>query len=312
MLNNRLLIVNYHYIRDTSYQYPGIHPLTLKAFEEQVLYLKSLLTPATPDEILNFTRGRFDFQSPAVFLTFDDGLRDHLVVAEILNALGMHAAFFVSSQPLLEERAICVHKVHWLRAHTDPRAFRTEFIEYLMRIGEAESLTSEQRRAAKETYIYDTQQDAELKYLINFQLKHELVDVIASQMLESRGINEKDFCNELYITSEDDLNWLVDAGHVIGCHGHRHRPFSKMTYNEAAEDIEVSCTELAKYIGRNPDWVSYPYGSDWAIPAEPELFCQRHGFSIGLTLKRDWNFEGQSAFAMNRINTNEVRLFVEG
>jgi len=304
-----LLLVNYHYVRAADYSYPGIHPIAPDAFRLQVRELTKAYHPATPAEVEAFARGESAFDRPAVFFTFDDGLRDHLLVAEILGDFGIKGAFFVSSRPLLERRPLSVHKVHWLRATTPPNRYREEFLTKLNG-SERVVLDDEMRRNAAATYVYDTPADADMKYLTNFLLTPDVVDRVTDHMLTQRGISDADFCEQLYLLRREDYSALVAEGHVVGCHGHSHLPFASFPDGELDGDVTRNIACLHELTGNRPRWVSYPYGSPAAVPRDPAAFCEKFEFDIGVTLHRDWNRAGQPAHALNRINTNEVERFV--
>ncbi len=307
--NGGLLLINYHYVRDAEYPHPGIYPIGPNAFRQQVRDLTDQLRAATPEEVEAFGRGEWTFEKPAVFFTFDDGLVDHLLVAALLNDQNVKGAFFVSSRPLVEGRPLAVHKVHWLRATTPPAAFRSEFLGMIDH-GEMPPIGAAMKHNARATYVYDTPEDAELKYLMNFVLQPEAVDRVTERMLAARGVTNAEFCREFYILNPAEFRALASAGHVIGCHGHSHLPFTSLPEDRLAEEINCCIACLTDVSGRRPNWVSYPYGSPTAVPADPHRFCQDFGFAIGLTLTRDWNHPGQASAALNRINTNEVHRYL--
>ena len=46
--------------------------------------------------------------------TFDDGLKSQKIAAEMMHKLGLWGMFFISSLPLMEEKLLNVHKIHYL------------------------------------------------------------------------------------------------------------------------------------------------------------------------------------------------------
>ncbi|MDP6342092.1 MAG: hypothetical protein QF491_01070, partial [Alphaproteobacteria bacterium] len=218
---NRLLLVNYHYIRDPdAIAHPGIHPISLRDFTDQVDLLLRKLHPASPEEVADFAKGRDRLPGPSFFLTLDDGLMDHLEAArEVLRPRGLRVAFFVCSRPLTERLAISVHKVHWLRAMTPPVDFRDEFLSQLPTEWRAAEGDAELAQAAADTNQYDPPEIARLKYLINFHLPYDVVDRVTSAMLAGRGVSEAGFCGDFYMDG-GDLGELAGDGHVIGAHSH--------------------------------------------------------------------------------------------
>ncbi|HJM49619.1 MAG TPA: polysaccharide deacetylase family protein [Alphaproteobacteria bacterium] len=310
-MSQRLLFVNYHYIRDPAqYAHPGIHPLAPADFAAQVDWLAGRYHMARPEEAEAFVRGQGTLPGPSVVLTLDDGMLDHHQAArQVLDRRGISAVFFISSKPLVERRAVMVHKIHWLRATMDPEAFRQAFMALLperWRPGDDPGMAA----AAARIYVYDSPDDGRLKYLINFVLPYDLMDEISSRLLAQRGLGEMEFCDDLYM-NEAAVKELHQAGHCIGAHGHSHAPFTRLGDGLAA-DVEANIACLADICGQRPRWVSYPYGRDWAIPDDAGGFCRRFGFHIGLTLAVGWNEAGVAPFNLKRINTNEVAEVCDG
>ena len=310
---NRLLLINYHYIHDPArHRHPGIHPISQSTLGDQIDRLSAELTPASPRAVEAFAAGETSTPGAGFHLTFDDGLKDHVIAArDVLRPRELRAVFFISTRPLVEGRAMTVNKVHWLRSQMDPVQFETAFTNRLPSEWAQAIANDENAAAAAETIRYDAPEIARLKYAINFILPYELVDRVTSDMLAAMDVEEAALCRELYM-NEDDIRDLAREGHVIGCHGHTHRPFSKLTAE--ALDAELAlCTEtLSKLSGGPVEWLSYPWGSPWALPSDPETLGQRHDFKLAITLERAWNSLGVSPYRLSRINTNEVGVFLSG
>ena len=307
----RLLFINYHYIRDTQYRYPGIHALPIPAFKDQVEWLRGRFHFATPDQVESFLLDGKGLPGPSVFLTFDDGLVDHWQAArEVLDPLDIRAGFFVCSRPAIEGRVLSVHKIHWLRAQTAPDEFASEFYSHVPR--HLQPAPDEPWfESARRTYVYDSEIAARLKYALNFVLPSDIVDSVTSEMLAKRGIDEREFCSRTYM-GEGDLRTLRTRGHVLGVHGHTHEPFSRL--GEALYDeIRVNRDFLARAGGETPRWVSYPYGRKDAIPAPDALerLFSEFGFRLGFTLLGGWNAGMQDCRRLFRINTNDVAALVD-
>lgn len=312
--DSRLLIVTYHYIRPKSqYPYPGIHPVEKQFFSKQVKWLKERFHMAAPDEVEDFFSGRNPLPGPSIFLTFDDGLIEHEMAArEILDPLGIKAAFFIPTLPLTEKRALMVHKIHWLRATTEPGLFNKQFVELLPDDWRHQADDNEISPEALKIYIYDTVQDARLKYMINFQLPAEIVDSIASEIFKMQQVSEEIFCRETYM-SERRIRKLSARGHVIGCHGHIHKPFSKLSGTGLSTDLEKNVSAIEKITAVKPRWVSYPYGPRWSVPENMNEIFNRFGLKIGFCLDKQrmrWNTGDEPRQLIDRINTNNVEEMI--
>lgn len=304
---NSLLFINYHYIREPDqYRYPGIHPLSKEGFRHQVDQLKRQFRFATPGEVdALYSFGR-PLPASSIFLTFDDGLWDHWeAVCDVLDPMGIKGAFFVCSRPAVDGRALTVHKVHWLRAHTEPENFTDEVTSYMPE--EARPVGNEPwLEAAERTYIYDTPKVAHLKYALNFVFSPALLDEATTQMLTARGMSEKEFCESTYMGAEQ-LGELRNRGHVVGVHGHSHLPFSRLG-ERLLDDVRTNAKYLTEASGVQPRWLAYPFGRKDALPDDWEisLLRKRLGLRVGLTMLGTWNDGSENPMVLNRVNNNEV------
>jgi peptidoglycan/xylan/chitin deacetylase (PgdA/CDA1 family) len=303
----RLLLVTYHYIRDETYPYSGIHPIAPSQLREQIGILGKNFSLASIGQAEEFVLGRRDLSAPSVLLTFDDGLREHLHIARhVLEPLGVRGLFFVCSRPLQEGRALAVTKMHWLRSTMPPGEFRAALME---RIPSARlELDAAAEEAARNAYPYDQSEDVKLKYLMNFVLAHDLIDAALSDMLRERGVDEEEFCRLTYM-SENDLRELHQAGHVVAGHSHSHAPLAQLNCADLESDLRRNVSFLESLLGARPQWFSYPYGSPSAVPADTSVLSKELGVSFAATLFRGWVYRGQDPLKLNRINTNEVSAF---
>jgi peptidoglycan/xylan/chitin deacetylase (PgdA/CDA1 family) len=312
LAQSRLLFVNYHYIRDASdYPYPGIHPLGMAEFRAEIESLLDRYRFASPAEVEGFVLDGRELPGPSIVPSFDDGLMDHWHAAcEVLDPLGIKGAFFVCSRPGIAKRALMVHKIQWLRAHTSPSEFAAEFFSLVppdLRPTGQEAWIAR----AERMYKYDTPLAARLKFALNFVIPGELVDDVTSRMFANRGIDEQHFCEQTYM-SEAQLRALVERGHVVGVHGHTHAPFSRLG-GGLLDDVGTNVTYLAGATGRAPSWVAYPYGRADAVPDDAALasLFRRFNLKIGLTLMGTWNVGGENPARLNRINTNELEAVAD-
>jgi peptidoglycan/xylan/chitin deacetylase (PgdA/CDA1 family) len=303
----RLLLVTYHYVRDETYPYPGIHPITPSQFREQIAALRERFAMASIEQAEAFVLGRGELPAPSVLLTFDDGLREHLQIArEVLEPLGLHGLFFVSSRPLQEGRALAVSKIHWLRAITPPNEFRAALTARMP--SELLKLDAAAEEAARVSYPYDKPEDAKLKYLMNFVLAHDVVDAALSDMLHERGIDEVEFCRSTYM-SESNLRQLHRSGHVVGGHSHGHVPLARLSRAALKADLGRNLDFLEEVLGARPRWFSYPYGNPSAVPEDSSVLSEGFGVKFAVTLFRGWVSMGQDRYKLRRINTNEVASY---
>lgn len=82
---NELYVVNYH----------GTQKKFLANFKTQLLFFKKEFSVLSPGQLGDFYSGKLGNQGPFLLLTFDDGIKNNVYAAEILNELQLHAFFFI-------------------------------------------------------------------------------------------------------------------------------------------------------------------------------------------------------------------------
>lgn len=308
-----VLCIGYHYVRDKhDIPYPGIHPLTPQAFSDQLDVLAEQAPPVAPRDVDAWFAGKADLPERSSLLSFDDGMKDHAMAAlDVLSPRGMLGAFFICSRPYLEQHALAVHKIHWLRAHTPPVDYRESLFNSLEpRWRETyEAPTDDVVAKIKNTYQFDDFDTAKLKFLMNFLIPEADMDNATTRMLGEHGMDEATFCDMFYL-SRDEIRAMHAAGHLIASHTHSHRTLSSLDQDRSDQEIRLNLDFIESVTGERPDWISYPYGSDAALPTDPTAFCGRHGFKLGISYTRGWNQRDTNPAKLLRVDTNEVDRFL--
>ncbi|EAH6864529.1 hypothetical protein ACV9QR_001614 [Campylobacter upsaliensis] len=110
-------ILMYHYVRESMPHLPFFRYLSFDNFKKQLDYFEKNFGLVSFGEFCRLkTEPKFiNVLKNKILLTFDDGLKEHftLVYPELLKrgALGI---FFMPSLVLEQEKALCVHKIHYL------------------------------------------------------------------------------------------------------------------------------------------------------------------------------------------------------
>ena len=299
-----ILVVNFHYVGEGRYPYPGIYPVTPTAFERQLDELGKSFTFVSLSEIDEAVAGRRTLPKRSCLVTFDDGLREQYDLAwPILRRRGIPAVFFVNTAQHVTGRAATVHKVHWLRAHTPPEKFFQDVEDVCRKssIVPVGAAPTDEVLAAQ--YRYDLPQVRRLKHLLNFQLSSDQAEVVIESLFAERW-DEMAFVEERYMGPSQWCD-LAEAD-CLGLHSHTHRPLAELSSDEAMKDLAVGMETLTAAVGVTPFAVSYPYGGPSAVNRKVAATAASLGLRVGFTMERAMNRNLDDPLLLARADTNDA------
>ena len=299
-----LICVNYHYIRESfEAKHPSIFGIQPVAFERQLEAISKIGKFISAEDLATAIINGKGLEANRVLITFDDGLKEQMNLAvPILNRMGIPAIFFANSASFTEKRVESVHKIHLVRSIISPKDLLHMADNHLPEMTPAE--LSEIRAKGIEHYKYDTEDTAELKYLLNFILeKTQLQEFIdhAFQM----AFNEVEVNEELYM-SIDDITKLAHQGQ-LGSHGHTHVPMGLQDLSTKRKEIVGSAEIFKDLTGRQPIGFSYPYGSLNSAEGCKDLLVEGD-YKFALTMERAINPNLIQPFGLSRFDNNDMPL----
>ncbi|MCK9631760.1 MAG: polysaccharide deacetylase family protein [Methanoregula sp.] len=299
-----LVAVNFHYIRKTfDAPFPSIFGVTPKEFSDQLDILGKTAQFLGSDDICDIIDGTKSLPPKAVVITFDDGFKEQYELAwPILKEKGIPAIFFVNTRPIEENFVPTVHKIHIIRAYTPPERFLDILISILKNRGC--SLTFPSKQKAKEVYRYDSEEDAQLKYFLNYVLNETERICVVDQCFEMLGFNERRISKDLYMTKKMVAE-LAKAG-AIGTHGHEHLPLGLQDDATAKRDFDISIQKLHQWTGEKIVSLSYPYGFREACSIDVAEHAQKKNIRFAFTMERTGNITIDAPMFIGRFSNNDV------
>ena len=237
-----LIGVNYHYIRESfDAPYPSIFGVTPSEFINQLDILGRSAEFLSLDDVVEIIDGETTMPQRSVVITFDDGFKEQFELAwPILKSKGIPAIFFINTKPIEEEFVTTTHKIHVLRAYTSP----SELLESLQIVLEDQgiSFTLPTPFKAREVYKYDSIEDAQLKYFLNYVLDDNQRIQVVDSCFDQLGFDEKTVNRDLYMTK--DMVVELAKARSLGTHGHGHLPLGILNQPAARSDIDLSVQAL--------------------------------------------------------------------
>ena len=284
--------IMYHYVRRFSRDSPYSRHKDIKLFNEEILKLKN-------NYFFNVTEAINDFnnikqQSKSILLTFDDGIKDHLEVAEILHKLSIKATFYIPIQPYIDGKLLNVHKAHLIISKFGACSLdmllelcQSLDIDYKVLVNKKEQEFFESRYQQQE----DERKIKEFKKIINYCGSIGLRDKILDTLLEKNKINKK--ASEFYLTIEE-IKYISSLGFEIGSHGVSHSVMSRLSDKEQQNEMYNSKKFLENVIQNSVTSFCYPYG-------------RRNSYNEkSLDLLRQTNYKNAISVESRDINKNDI------
>jgi peptidoglycan/xylan/chitin deacetylase (PgdA/CDA1 family) len=296
----RLLIVNYHYIRDHK-PAAGIFPLSTAEFEAQIEVLGKHYRFTSQDELLSMRDADSFPDENLCLITFDDSLAEQWSALEVLSRLSIPALFFATTDWIADRRPHDVHKLHYIFSQThETRLVALLDEEFGMRENQMDDgLLAEQ-------YSYDSPVMRRVKFFLNFKLdngeRRRAVDRLFAELVP----DETHFSGKLYMTP-DQLRKLGRDG-MLGTHCRSHRPLATLPPDELRDEIAGSKRVLEELTGTPIQCVSYPYGGSAAVSKEVVEVVRSEGLRLGATMFRGVNDEQdlRKGLMLKRVDTNDA------
>ena len=243
--------IMYHYIRNKSKLFPNYNILEKKDYTNQIKKFSKKGLINSYDEL---------FISSNKFLpTFDDGFKDHIFAAEVLNKYNSIGIFFITTLPLKKNLMLDVHKTHLILGKVKSSEALFELEKYLHKNKFIKFYNENERSKYKSAYKEHLDEDDKKKFkkIMNYygdlELKHKILDYLLKKF--EINIKPKD-----YYMNKKEIKYLQSLGMIIGSHGESHTLLSRLSYRQQLKELKNSKIFLEKIINKNIDTFCYPYG----------------------------------------------------
>ncbi|WP_213270766.1 polysaccharide deacetylase family protein [Campylobacter vulpis] len=253
-------IVMYHYVRESVKNLPFFRYLSFSNFKKQLDFFEANFGLVSFEEFCRL-KTEPDFISclkNKILLSFDDGLKEHfsLVYPELLKrkALGI---FFMPTAVLEEEKALCVHKIHYLLGHGGGGG---KLLDLALKLVEPSMCESKNAYLFEDYYdlLDDEESVKNFKLLLNYNLKEEFKEEVLSALIKKCGLSEAQIYENYYLNHEE-LKIMSANQMLIGSHAHAHINFLNLNAKEEAKEVQKSF-EILSFLNPTIRTFCYPYG----------------------------------------------------
>ncbi|EFS9252833.1 polysaccharide deacetylase family protein [Campylobacter upsaliensis] len=254
-------ILMYHYVRESMPHLPFFRYLSFDNFKKQLDYFEKNFGLVSFEEFCRLkTEPKFiNVLKNKILLTFDDGLKEHftLVYPELLKrgALGI---FFMPSLVLEQEKALCVHKIHYLLGRYGGGG--GELLDLALELIEPSMCENENAYLFEDYYdlLDDEESVKQFKLLLNYNLKEEFKEEIISALLAKCKLSEAEIYENYYLNREE-LKIMSENQMLIGSHAHSHINFLNLNAKQEADEVKKSF-EILSFLEPKIRTFCYPYG----------------------------------------------------
>ena len=290
----------YHYIRNFNKNLPYFNFLDIKKFKKQ----NNFFSKQKGFIELNDNLGEVYFKNKYL-LTFDDGLKEQLKAFNILKEKKIPAIFFISTMPLIENKACFVHKFHYVMEQISFECLYDNVIrifpDSIQKFHDSEFLKS-----ASLKYVYDKPNCAMVKLYVNFCLSIDNKSLLIDRLFDMLKIDESGFVENLYMDNQD-ITEIAQEG-MLGSHCITHNPLGEMSAIKIKTELNNSKSYLSNITGEEIFSVSYPYGDKKAV-TQSVLDISRDYYDIGITTQGGINQNNDlinKKLSLNRISEAEI------
>jgi peptidoglycan/xylan/chitin deacetylase (PgdA/CDA1 family) len=303
----RHIAVNFHYVGMPAMPHPGIHGLDEERLADCLRTLGQAYSFVSLRDVAAAVAGKAggDRVGCGCLVTFDDGLRCQYERAlPVLDRLGIPAAFFVLGGPYLNGRATTVHKLHFSRAALGDVEMKAMVDGMCRERGIEKTPDSVDLAVVRESYRYDGEASARLKYFLNYLMPEDFVEEAVTKAFQRIGMSEPEFIDRCYMTPA----MIADLGKrgMIGSHAVSHRPLAKLGAGQLSEELATSKRFLEEVTGDPIAAVSYPLGNKEAVDPEVAERASRTGYVFGYTMERAQNLSVKNPLLLARFDASDA------
>ena len=246
----------YHYVRESSKEFPFSKHEDLNNFVNNCKIINQKY------ESFNVTEGLMCKKlENKILLTFDDALKDHLEVAEILKNNNLKGTFYIPIYPYIQEDILSVHKAHLICSKIGAKCLSL-FHKSIKDLGFDYKKIINKNNIDKFNNKYNKHNEnfeiKQFKRIINYYGDTNLICKILDDILKKLSIKIE--YHEFYLT-QDEIKYIHSLGHEIGSHGYSHTLLSRLSKNEQENEIKLSKEFLEKIINNEITSFCYPYGT---------------------------------------------------
>ncbi len=263
----------YHYIREKNEEYPYWNFITKKKFEDNLNIFSKNKQQLKPNDELYYNKN-------LNILTFDDGFKDHLWVAEKLKRKNLLGIFFISSLPFKNNKILDVHRAHLVLGKINAKIAYEKLLDIIKQKKYDNFLDNKNIEKFKNLYKHhnDNKYKKEFKKIINYFGKLKTKSLLLDELCKYFHIDET--AKSFYLNKKE-IKYLSSLGMIIGSHTESHTLLSRLNFKQQMKEIKNSKIFLEKIINKKVEYFCYPYGNKLSYNLDTLKILNKLKFKFG-------------------------------
>lgn len=263
------VILLYHRIVDDRSVYLDKGPVMhhrIEDFRKEIVYLKKHFLIVSMDQVVSQLRSGKGFEKPAVAITFDDGYLDNYTLAyPVLKEYRVSAAVYIATGLIGTAERTWTDQIELALINTEREFFHLPALFGDMKMP-VKSKREKQRANIEIAEALKPRSDSGRRELMK-------------GVLDYLGFNGNYAASRQRIMLNwDEVREMARNGITFGSHSHTHPILSRMSIQEAKEDIFISKQVIEEKLGSKVRHFAFPNGRAEDFSEELKEYCQEIGF----------------------------------
>lgn len=303
------LALCYHYIRPEKNidPFPRILGNRIVQLRRQIELIRTEYQILSPDDILSFYYDGCSINcgKPGLLFTFDDGLSDHYLAAQILADKNIQAIFFIPTCILKDAKPANPTIIHYCLAKNGITEFLSAYRCVLEKLKVPVDLYNVRFEKGKDDPWNTIDKIKSIfKYRLGYNQSRVILLHLYKKMLQDY---DPRILRRMHLTSSQ-IREMLDMGHSIGAHSHSHPSVAACDLKADAFQREV--IEPKKYLeGQfNVPVVAfaYPFGEERDCFMTEEFVNKFEGYKLTFTVEESLNTRETSPLELGRYMPTSI------
>lgn len=300
---NGYLSLCYHYIRPERKHdlFPKLLGNQIDEFHKHIRMLKKHYDIISLNDAKNFSYSDFSFRNKkyGMLITFDDGLSEHYLAAQILAEYGIKGVFFIPTCILMDKLPANPTIIHYCLATGSIEDFLKVYYNALEehKLNTADYNIKFHKGMDDPWKVIDEIKNV-FKYSLDYKQSRKVLLFIYEKLLLRRY---SDAMKIMHLRPQE-LREILDMGHSLGVHSHSHISIAATELNKS--DFEKEIVMPKKYIEESFNTsvyaLSYPFGKKRDCLNFKALISRTEQYALAFTVEKIVNSKVTSPFELGR------------